>query len=311
MRFHGDRLRGAGSALLAALILASSGCAGGAGTPNTSIPTSANQAAPAAEKDKVLYSFQNPPDGQTPLAALLDSGGTKLYGTTSAGGASGLGTVFAVTTAGKEKVLHNFSSGGDGEFPMGGTLLNVGGKLYGTTFNGGTTNTGTVFTITPSGNESVLYSFGFAPDGETPYAGLVSVGSSGTLYGTTVNGGKGAVGTVFKITTSGKESVIYSFQGIPDGVKPYAGLADVGGALYGETLGGGKNGDGTVFKITPSGNETILYSFAGSPDGANPYGGLIDVGGKLYGTTYSGGTGGIGVGTVFKNYDRRERDRPL
>jgi uncharacterized repeat protein (TIGR03803 family) len=131
---------------------------------------------------------------------------------------------------------------------------------------------------------------------------------NGTLYGTTLAGGKAGCsnnfgcGVVYSITTSGSEKVVYRFKGGSDGGNPLAGLVEVNGALYGTTYGGGASGLGTVFSISTSGGEQVLHSFAG-PDGAGPRAGLIDVGGTLYGTTFSGGNGkgcgGKGCGTVF------------
>ena len=135
-----------------------------------------------------------------------------------------------------------------------------------------------------SQTESVLHRFAGGSDGASPLAGLTNVG--GTLYGTT--GGEGDAsdyGTVFKITTSGTESVLHRFAGGSDGASPYAGLTNVGGTLYGTTEGGGASDNGTVFRITTSGKEKVLYSFAGGNDGAYPQAGLTNVGGTLYGTT--------------------------
>src|SRR5579871_4674408 len=121
---------------------------------------------------------------------------------------------------------------------------------------------------------SVLYSFkGGSRDGENPFAGLINV--NGTLYGTTAGGGaycaSTGCGTVFSITTSGVESVLYSFKNDPDGSHPLAGLLNVKGTLYGTTNGGGGIGYGTVFSITTSGKESMLYSFGGgSSDGQFP-----------------------------------------
>jgi len=202
----------------------------------------------------VLYSFKGG-DGSSPYAGLLNVKGT-LYGTTYDGGASNYGTVFSITTSGTETVLHSFKGGsGDGESPLAG-LINVKGTLYGTTFTGGVDGfDGTVFKITPSGTETLLYSFkgntGTALDGERPQAGLINL--KGTLYGTTYNGGASNYGTVFSITTSGTETVLYSFKGgSGDGESPLAGLINVKGTLYGTTLeGGASRGYGTVFSITP------------------------------------------------------------
>jgi uncharacterized repeat protein (TIGR03803 family) len=264
--------------------------------------------------ETVLHSFGAPGDGTSPFAGLLNVSGT-LYGTTIDGGAysSGSytnGTVFAITTSGTETMLHSFGIvSGDGVYPYA-ALLNVEGTLYGTTEYGGAYgsgsgsgySSGTVFKIKKSGTETVLHSFGRSGDGAQPVAGLINV--DGTLYGTTPDGGadcgsSGGCGTVFKITTSGTESVLYSFKGgSHDGYGSTAGLLNVNGTLYGTTLGGGATDNGTVFAITTSGAETVLHSFkGGSGDGSKPYAGLINVKGTLYGTTTGGGA--QSDGTVF------------
>jgi uncharacterized repeat protein (TIGR03803 family) len=149
--------------------------------------------------------------------------------------------------------------------------------------------------VTAQARETVLYSFA-GSDGADPEASLIDV--NGILYGTTAHGGTNGVGTVFKITPSGTESVIYSFAGGSDGANPYAGLTNVSGVLCGTTFSGGANGVGTVFEITPSGAESVLYSFLGKGHGANPGSGLTDLNGVLYGTTSS--TTHSGDSTVFK-----------
>jgi uncharacterized repeat protein (TIGR03803 family) len=246
--------------------------------------------------ETVLHSFGGSGDGALPLAGLLNVKGT-LYGTTFEGGANGDGTVFAITTSGAETVLYSFKGGsGDGADPVA-TLINVKGTLYGTTFLAGANGDGTVFKITTSGTETVLHNFPTGSrDGLFPYAGLFNV--KGTLYSTTYAGGADSFGTVFSITTSGAETVLYSFKGAPgDGLFPYAGLLNVKGTLYGATYEGGANYNGTVFAVTTSGAETVLHSFGGSGDGEDPEAGLINVKGTLYGTTYDGGANGDG--TVF------------
>lgn len=207
--------------------------------------------------ETVVYNFAGgAADGEYPHAPLTNVGGT-LYGTTVGGGsglcAGGCGTVFSVTTSGKENVLHSFTGGSDGKLPMS-SLVNVKGKLYGTTSGGGTSSEGTVFSITRSGAEAVAHNFGQDGDGIQPEAGLIAVGA--TLYGTTYWGGdgtqcSGGCGTVFAITTSGNESVLYSFAGQPDGANPQASLLNVNGTLYGTSLIGGTSNDGTVFSLTP------------------------------------------------------------
>jgi uncharacterized repeat protein (TIGR03803 family) len=271
--------------------------------------------------ETVLHSFGGSGDGDYPEAGLINVNGT-LYGTTYAGGSrscstsvSGCGTVFAITPSGAESVLHSFAGGsGDGYAPFAG-LLNVKGTLYGTTAGGGSgscsagsfSGCGTVFSITTSGKETMLYSFKGVRhmDGGSPEASLVNV--NGTLYGTTEGGGSGSCGpsvsgcgTVFAITTSGAEAVLYRFTGYPnDGALPRAGLLNVKGTLYGTNSFGGANcgNCGTVFAITTSGAETVLHSFGGGTDGYSPVAGLIDVKGTLYGTTLFGGASVDG--TVF------------
>jgi uncharacterized repeat protein (TIGR03803 family) len=210
----------------------------------------------------LLYSFAGK-DGSTPLAGLVDLKGT-LYGTTQNGGAiacggnqEGCGTVFSITTSGKETVLHSFGHSGDGQYPNAG-LVDVNGMLYGTTSFGGagcgSSGCGTVFSITTSGKETVRHSFGSSGDGRNPEAGLVNV--NGMLYGTTENGGTGSCendgcGTVFSVATSGKETVLHRFGVDGDGALPEAGLTDIDGTLYGTTVSYGLNGFGTVFYIKP------------------------------------------------------------
>jgi uncharacterized repeat protein (TIGR03803 family) len=262
---------------------------------------------------RVLYDFGNPPDGNIPEAALIDMDGT-LYGTTVLGGAPSCfaggtcGTVFSIATSGTEKVLYRFE-GDDGASPEA-PLIDVKGTLYGTTDGGGPNGLfgGTVFSITTSGSEKVLHTFGTPPDGGNPYAPLIDV--KGTLYGTTDRGGSnyctpyGGCGTVFTITTDGAEKVLHSFGDKKGGDFPAAGLIDVGGTLYGTTSGGGAYAEkqapyegGVVFSITTGGKEKVLHSFGKGTDGHFPVAGLIDVKGTLYGTTQSGGT--ALNGTVF------------
>lgn len=268
----------------------------------------------ASGGENLVHSFDGN-NGSEPTANLLHSQGA-FYGTTPTGGSHNDGTVFKITPSGKEAVIYNFKGKEDGWYPNAG-LLNVNGTLYGTTaFGGGGPclprrfSCGTVFSVTKSGDEKVLYRFKGAKDmdGAKPWANLIDVG--GLLYGTTQIGGSylptdGGEGTVFTVTTSGKESVLYSFGsvgGTTDGLQPYAPLLNVNGTLYGTTSGGGEYHSGTVYEITTSGEETVLHSFDGSDgsgDGATPYAGLINVNGTLYGTTASGSQPTAVYGTVF------------
>jgi len=247
--------------------------------------------------------------GANPYAGLVQATNGDLYGTTEAGGANGYGTVFKITPSGTLTTLYSFCSQSgcpDGSYPGGGLVQATNRDLYGTTYSGGANGGGTIFKITPSGTLTTLYSFcskSACTDGQYTYAGLVQA-ANGDLYGTTAEGGANCfpyacLGTVFKITTGGTLTTLYSFcsqSGCADGYEPFAGLVQAAnGDLYGTTYFGGASGAGTVFKITPSGTLTTLYSFS---DGQT-YAGLVQAAdGDLYGTTYSGGANG--GGTIFK-----------
>jgi len=271
------------------------------------------------DTELVLHSFGNGSDGQYPGERLIDVKGT-FYGTTGRGGnladcrnlaGAGCGTVFSITPEGTENVLYAFQGGSDGESP-GGPLLSVKGTLYGMSGRSGSgclgTGCGMVFSITSGGTENVLYAFD-GNDGGGPNGGLIKFKSK--LYGlTTGGGGPGCngygCGTMFSLTLTGTETVLYSFKGGSDGASPIGPLLNVNGTFYGTTGIGGAYNMGTVFSITPGGTETVLYSFKGGSDGAYPYADLVSLDGRLYGTTNEGGTGtcmvydiNVGCGTVF------------
>jgi uncharacterized repeat protein (TIGR03803 family) len=250
--------------------------------------------------ETVLHNFAGgSSDGSVPLAGLASIGST-LYGVTDLGGADNLGVVFKITTTGKESAIHSFAGGSDGEHPDLGGLINVKGTLYGTTPQGGTLGGGIVFSITRSGTENVLHSFGGSGDGSFPNATLLNV--NGTLYGTTRSGGANGDGTIFSITTTGSEKVLYSFVGSPlDGGSPQGGVISVNGIFYGLAETGGASGNGLIYGLTQQGREFALYSFAGGSDGSEPYGQLVNVGGTFYGTTFQGGNGAFvsNTGTIF------------
>ena len=258
--------------------------------------------------ETVLYSFTGGADGGQPIAGLLRDIVGNLYGTTNEGGAPGCfglgcGTVFEVTPAGKETVLHAFTGGADGENPVAGLVRDAKGNLYGTTGQAGAQCCGTVFELTPSSTETILFNFNYT-DGSGPGPNrLVRVG--GIFYGTTSVGGTSGNGTVFEVTKTGTETVLHSFTGAADGAAPYGGvIRDAKGNLYGTTfqgagLGCNNYGCGTVFELTPTGQFTVLHTFTGGGDGGNPAAGLVmDKAGNLYGSTYGGGA--HGYGTIFK-----------
>ncbi|HEY2476362.1 MAG TPA: choice-of-anchor tandem repeat GloVer-containing protein [Candidatus Cybelea sp.] len=199
------------------------------------------------------------------------------------------------------QVLYSFAGSPDGAFSVAG-LIYLDGTLYGTTSEGGTAGLGTIFSLGTSGKEQVLHSFQGtgAGDGARPEANLIDV--NGVLYGTSAKGGASDHGTVFSISTTGAERVLYKFRDRSDGYRPVGGLIDVNGTLYGTTRDGGdgsacKGGCGTAFSISTSGDEHVLHSFGSGSDGKNPGAGLIEVGRRLYGVTSVGGS--HGYGTVF------------
>lgn len=290
------------------------GCGGSQAPPAT--PSEMTQVKRAtAPSFRVLHRFgREAKGGALPLAPLLNVNGV-LYGTTRWSNRCkkahcGNGTVFSITTAGLKKVVYRFKGGlSDGSDPIGG-LINVSGTLYGTTFAGGGSGCngngcGTVYSLSTSGAERVVYSFKGGSDGDGPAAGLIDV--NGTLYGTTIHGGQTGYGcggtdsiftcgTVYSIDPSGSEKVIYSFASVPDGAEPNTPLIDVDGTLYGTTAGGGvvcgtktitfTAGCGTVYSVSTSGSESVLHRFKGSNLATvTPTGGVVDVDGTLYGTT--------------------------
>jgi len=268
-----------------------------------------------------LYSFcpQNGcHDGANPYDGLVQATDGNFYGTTSAGGNSGNGTVFKITPSGNLTTLYSFcsqSNCADGSQPYAGLVQGTDGNFYGTTTAGGINSggcanlnnapgCGTLFKITPVGHLSTLYTFCSQPncaDGATPY-GTLAQATDGNFYGTTIEGGANHGGTVFEITPSGALNTLYSFcsqPGCADGALPFATLVQAtDGNFYGTAeVGGSQNGAGAVFEITPTGTLTILHSFGGA-DGSSPIGGLVQAtNGTFYGTTESGGESGNG--TVF------------
>ncbi len=191
---------------------------------------------------------------------------------------------------GKETVLHRFTGGADGSFPPAGLVRDTAGNLYDTTEGGGTHGDGTVFKLDTTGKETVLHSFTGGVDGRDPKAGLVR-DNAGNLYGTTFSagdlacGGGFGCGVVFKLDTTGKETVLHSFTGGANGTNPAAGLVrDAAGNLYGTTYAGGDlactpvgggSGCGVVFKLDATRKETVLHRFIGGKDGNSPATGLV------------------------------------
>jgi uncharacterized repeat protein (TIGR03803 family) len=268
-------------------------------------------------KETLLHSFEY--DG-VPGGLILDHVGN-LYGIQG-------NTIFQLTANGDgtwtESLLYIFcqlDNCSDGQVPVGSLIFDQAGNLYGTTWEGGAFEWGTVFKLAPNQDgtwtETVLFNFSGGPDGKAPSAGLI-LDPAGNLYGTTYLGGNNnhcgsdGCGVVFKLSQNENgtwtESVLHSFEGGNDGSGPGAGLTfDSAGNLYGTTSEGGVHVGGTVFQLTPNSDgswtESVLHSFQSfgkaGKDGSDPAAGLIlDLAGNLYGTTAYGGA--YNYGTVFK-----------
>ncbi len=198
--------------------------------------------------------------------------------------------------------LHSFG-GVDGADPLAPLIQSTDGNIYGTTLYGGINQIsyGTVFNITPDGAVTTVYSFcsqSGCTDGYQPQGGLVQY-TDGEFYSTTSSGGMYGHGSVFKLTSTGTLTTLYSFcsqTGCPDGDSPIAGLVLANnGAFYGTTKFGGSANAGTAFKITPAGVLTKLHDF-GVPGAYFPIAGLVlGTNGNLYGVTENGGPGDGGT----------------
>jgi len=201
-------------------------------------------------------------------------------------------------------VLHAFKGGTDGTSPYAGLIRGSTGNLYGTTSGAGLGG-GTVFKVAPNGKETVLYSFKLKPDGANPFADLVR-DAAGNLYGTTKFGGTGKCvysvgdcGTLFKVTTTGEEIILHSFN-YRGGRFPLGRIVrDAAGNFYGTTGDGGSQRGGTLYKLSPTGAYTVVHSFnAAKGDSLAPNGLVQDTAGNFYGTSFQGGK--FRFGTVFK-----------
>jgi uncharacterized repeat protein (TIGR03803 family) len=253
-----------------------------------------------AQTFTVLHNFTGSVDGGNPYGGLIrDSAGT-LYGTAANGGSSSKGVVYKLNKNHVETPLYTFTGGADGGEPLAGLIREAAGNFYGTTFAGGASAVGVVFKLSKSGTETVLHSFaGGSSDGAHPWGALIQ-DSEGNFYGTTFGGGASDWGTVFKLSKSGKETVLHTFNGgASDGEFPFYAnlLMDAKDNLYGVTSQGGVSNMGVVFELGKSGKFIVLHSFAGgTKDGCYPYGTpAMDAKGNLYGTAYKCGSAGSGV----------------
>jgi uncharacterized repeat protein (TIGR03803 family) len=272
-----------------------------------------------------LHTFQNGPDGAGPSSPLIMGPDGALYGATSAGGGGpcltsngyhGCGTVYKVlppphassnaNANWNTTILYNFS-GTDGSYPQGDLAFDNNGTLYGTTVNGGSADSGVIYTLTASTGhwtQNILYDVMNNGDGQFPWGGVI-FDNAGDLYGVMTGGGPHDFGVVYELSPSGSgwtERAIHGFTDEGnDGMGPQSGLIrDPAGNLYGATVYLPNSG-GSAFELTPSGgswNYNFLSSFPGGLR-LGPYASMVmDSAGNLYGTTFADGQ--YGYGTIFK-----------
>ena len=282
---------------------------------------------------QILYAFSGATDGYDPWGALVQDNSGAIYGTTTLGGANGLGTVFELTpskTPGApwtETILHDFAGGSDGRVPFAGLLLGPGGVLYGTSGGGGGggggggQDYGVAFKMSrPAAGGSqwgfeVLHGFSGGADGAEPMGALIA-GKDGALFGTT-SGGPDGLGTVYQLNPPAdgshawSETVLYTVRGAgQDGNGPQSGVTmDASGALYGTTLADGGSDLGEVYKLTPPAagatkwTGSVIHKFTTLPSGVFPYASVFPgASGVLYGTTFGAQnqqTGKAYPGTVW------------
>jgi uncharacterized repeat protein (TIGR03803 family) len=221
-----------------------------------------------AQTFSVLYNFGSQsgdpsrPQNQGIVAQGRDG---NMYSTATYGGANNWGAVFQIAPAGTVTTLYSFCSQAkcaDGKYAYGGLTLGTDGNFYGTTYNGGAHDYGTVFKVTPAGGLTVLYSFRNGTDGAFPWSPPIE-GTDGNFFGV-ASQYEGKNGSVYKITPSGKFTLLYYFDGA-HGRWPFAPLVQgIDGSFYGTTDRGGSDDLGVVFKITRTGKITVLHSFTGS-----------------------------------------------
>ncbi len=252
-----------------------------------------------------LISFAHT-NGAGPRAGLTKGADGDFYGTAYFGGDQNVGAVFKLATNGVFSMLASFANT-NGAYPIADLVPGQDGNFYGTTAIGGTNinSGGAVIKVAPSGVVTPVVSFSNSGTNGYDLWGKLVQTVDGTLYGTTFSGGANGFGTLFRTTTNGVFTRLYSFTGTNDGGNPFGGLVQgADGHLYGSTYYGGTNGHGTLFRLATNGAFSTLFSFANT-NGANPLAALVSgPDGALYGTTTVGGLHtnalGQGYGTIFK-----------
>jgi uncharacterized repeat protein (TIGR03803 family) len=236
--------------------------------------------------------------GTHPYAGLLQASDGAFYGTTTAGGAYGVGTIFRLDAKALAVVRAFRVDDAIGCFPRSALRQAADGALYGVAEACGPMNGGTLVRIAPGGSVSLVHAFGLdASDGATPRGELLPM-PDGSLYGTTSAGGAHGLGTLFRFTPNGRFEVLHEFRGA-DGADAEGGLVQApDGSLWGTAAAGGRHGSGVVFRLDPGGALTVIHSFDGA-DGGVPLGQLVLArDGFFYGVTQRGGR--FRLGTIYR-----------
>ena len=256
----------------------------------------------SAQSVSTILTF-NGANGANPLYVTFVQGRDgRLYGTTYSGGANNLGAVIKVNLSDNNSVVVHSFSGTDGSSPGGGLTLATNGNFYGTTVMGGTSNLGVLYSITATGALTVLHNFAGGSDGEYPYGPPIQA-TDGNFYGATAGAPDTSnPATIYKLTSAGVYSVIFTFSQSTTGVAVYGLVQGSDGNLYAAANAGGADNSGTIVKVTTSGVLKGTHTFNPSNDGghgptypvAPP---MLASNGTLYGTTEGGGT--YGGGTLY------------
>lgn len=233
----------------------------------------------------LLYSFTNGTDGAFPRTPPVQAPDGNLYGVTGNGTVA---VLYKITPAGTFTIMAPLAA--QSYSPL---LLGTDGNLYGTTLIGGTFNAGTAFQFVPATKKlKVVHNFDVTT-GTQPHGPLMQA-ADGNLYGTCTSGGSASGGVLFKMSTTGKYSVLYNFNASSpaNGASPFAGVVQGSdGFLYGVASVGGANGLGTLFRVSTTGaNLTVLHSFATATGDSPLSTPLLHTNGKIYGLTSHGGS---------------------
>jgi uncharacterized repeat protein (TIGR03803 family) len=236
--------------------------------------------------ETILFSFPCDDLIHPEAGVILDHAGN-IFGTAKDSSQPPWGGVFKLDRVHGKVALYHFTDN-DGHNPLAGVIRDSSGNLYGvTTEGGGEANGGTIFRLSPSGQETVLYTFVDHANGPVECDGTLVRDASGNLFGTSYLGGRFFEGTVFKLDPQGVLTILHDFDHRNRGaISPVAGLTmDSSGTLYGTAAFGGNFGRGAVFKIDPAGNYSVLHSFT-TNEGTNPIAGLVlGKNGNLFGVT--------------------------